>query len=253
MSVSCQKNYSLTVTGIPGASAYWRMDELGNANRVDHILGLVVKNIANPGGNVTGVIANALQLVKQIGGTQFFGDIFNANGGPAWSALSFAAALGCSWSLWLKFESVPAATNNNYALDLTYQSAGGNIQAGVEVHAGAGLDAHIAIDVFKPPFGAVDSTIDLGTVTADVFHHLALAYDVPSNKLMTYLDSVLKDTRSPSTAWAAGTNAAMNLQNGGGYFNTDVDELGWWNNTVLSQTVVTSLFNAGAGQRPPNG
>jgi len=245
----CAKQFTLKVSLVP--SAYFTMDEAVSGNRTDSILGLKIGNLGLATPAIAGIINDGAKLAGSGGTTQLFGDLFFASGGTAWSGLPYAASVGYSVSLWIKYHGTSLG-NNPFEADITEQNAGGNIHGGFSIHGDPnGVNPQIIVDTFIPPFGFVGGTIDCGVVPLDLWQHVVCVYDQVAGKTSVYLNGVLKGTVNIGTPWTTATNGGVNLENGNGYFDAYVDELGIWSNLALNQLQVDYLYNESAGQRPP--
>lgn len=249
--ITCEQDITINVVSTPNVQAYWKLDEAGtNIERFDSIKNLSLSPLGGTSAPTAGVINNGVQI-SGVGG-KLFGDIFNGGTGASWSNLPYPAINGASISVWIKW----SGANPNFftfpGVTLTFQDAGGIATGGFSIHGDGSIAAppRIIVDFLKA-FSAVDQTLTPGDVVLNVWNNIVATYNQTTHVGTVYLNGALVGVAGLAT-WTVRTNAGLALNNAGGYFTMNNDEVGIWNDHVLTQSEVTGLFNSGSGSRPPN-
>lgn len=223
---------------LTGLQAYWKLDEAITGPFLDstgngHSL---VSNVTGAANSVPCIINNG---ISNTGG---------GNGTSLWTADVAALAAGpgvdFSVSIW--------AANNSPAFPGTFICKSADI---VDIPAGAGefrLTNATAIDNtlhwFVWDSGAVMHDVGTAGVNDVNFHHYVLTFNSATNVAKSYFDGVFKVSITltgnvPRTALPFDIGDANNSgRNAGGR----MDEVGYWH-AVLSDALVTRLYNGGAG------
>ncbi len=200
-------------------SAYWKMDEASNVDRVD----------STAGGNT---LVDTDNLVAAGSGKINNGSVFVSPSNhflsaPITAELSFAG----SWSVgcWVKFASL---SDFQY---LVHTEIGGDFM----LWYSAGVVDRVSL-VFNSAF--VGYLLD---PTPDIWYYVTVTRDAGTGDIKGYINSSLVLTGNDSGSPA--TDATLKVGKGG---NCIIDELGKWN-CVLTQEQIAAYYNGGSGARPP--
>jgi hypothetical protein len=227
MSVSCQKRFQIVVGAPP--NAYWKLDETGSVNRVDSIHGIIATVFFGTVDSVAGKINNGAHF--PLNGVE--NELF-ATASPF---LAFSS-VGFVYTFWVKV--------------LTYGAA----FLSVDFAVGGTSDVNFrytgsVLDMVVQPDNNPDIHTNLGSQPAGVWQFFTVVYDasIPAFKVTINRGAVTQvNLLAPIDPYATGGWSVASVD---GQSEFIFDEMGVWMNTVLSDSFLDFLYNAGSGQRPP--
>lgn len=234
MSVSCFKNYSLTINqSIPPPQVYWTFDSLVGGKYVDSISGVqfTPTNISS----ATGIINNGIRS--------------NVNPGSMSAGPSAAMALGAtggSLTAWYKMITAPNLAGFTDGPGFIMSWASGHFLANGLIYTN--VPPVFATGTWIPPKVDITSAINVGD-----WVFIATTIKISTKTLITYVNgssigSLVVATVPPVQATGSITFSGVVTSTGIDYL---ADEVGYWGNRVLTPTEVAAIYNGGIGARPP--
>lgn len=251
MTTACQKDYQIVVTGNQ-TDLYWTMDEVGTADRVDKVQGVILRNNPSGGaaleylGSTGGIIGNAANcFVGPPGGT--------ANAGLATFPLSNSKVVqlgtGFSWIGWFNVGADFDAAQANWLL--LFGGPAFLYRITLALRTGGTIEM-ISTDGVNTDFTDWGSNYVIGAWT---FYHIW--FDPSDRRFRMDINNsgvpvVSASTYTiPSTAGQTGQTFFQVPSAFGSGFNLSYDETGFKLNRKLTPAEVTFLYNGGAGRTWP--
>lgn len=226
------KAYTITVAGPTTITAYWTLDEVGNATRVDSVAGIQLLATGFNGKGSPALFSNGVEFDATSTGFQTF----------APPQLAYTAPN--SWSVWGWFKIVSTGTNVSFGGP--YILAGIGNGATITLFAGSSTNPQ-PLTIYR---NAIDN-IDLACTLTD-WHFFHLCYNGSTQKFgysidnaaVTYFPTVIALTNAGS----GGITLGQTFVAGGDVL---YDEIGVITTAMLTTAQQTALYNCGNGQTWP--
>jgi hypothetical protein len=253
MSVSCQKQFSITINS-PAAPTdlYWTMDEVGTANRVDKVQGVILAATTSGGagteylGSIGGLIGNAAHFFN---GAPGGASIQQLSTSPFFNSAVAQSGTGFSWVGWFNKASISDNLEDN--LFLFFGGALLPYRVSLLLYASGIIEATIS-DGINSEFMDWGSHWVAGAWTffhiwfSPVDHKLRMDINNSGVPLVSFNTYTI-----PSTLGQTGQIYFQVASFLGGGNDTAFDEFGYKLNRILTPTEATFLYNGGAGRTWP--
>lgn len=233
MSVSCYKDYSLTVIEAPpeNPNGFWKLEE-ATGNRTDSVASLVLTETSGPVNSAAGIIGDGAK--------------FDATGGTLFSSFTLPGLVttpGTSFAFWVKFTSTKGAAINFFRVifgvtPIYLQLTNGQVDT----------DNHLRLKGYISSGGF---EYDFGIAALGSWYFCAGTVNAVTNEVRLYLNG--NQVQSQIVTGSVGLVFAYSLMllNPNNCCDCVVDECAIWCTHVLTDAEVAWLYNAGAGKTYP--
>jgi len=215
--------------------SYWKLDE-SSGNAADSVGSNTLTN--------TGTMTYAAAKINN--GAVLANGKYLTVADASQTGLDFATG-NMTWSYWINFTSLPAASATNYMISkwgdpwsygyacLLYNNAGTYTLRFVNGGVGGQY---------------IDKAIT--TPTTGVWYHYVWVFTAASAQMEIFINGSTQTAATGSNTALGNNTIAFNIgtQAGGGLLDGGMDEVGCWSR-ALSSTEVTTLYNGGTGLQYP--
>lgn len=212
------------------ALVYYKMDESGTADRVDHYVGNDLSGSFKPNAG-TGKINNGCDFVPA---SFNFLTVSDVNGPD----LSLGSNVDYSWSFWCKFD-------DTGVLRCVFSKDSGT----TEYTCFRNTDDKLYWRWWNGAGDLQDATTT-ATLSSATWYHVVITYD--QSNVRFYINGTLDSTTANSNDARDSTSdftIGRDESAGAWYFDGIIDEVGLWK-SALTQANVTYLYNGGSGIQP---
>lgn len=231
--ITCQKQFTLTVTAPSAIAAYWTLDEVGNVTRVDSVAGIQLLAMLFNGLGAPALIGNGVEFDTTSTGFQTF----------APSELAYTAPN--SWSAWGWFKINATGPNGSFGGPMALFGIGTG--GFITIFAGSSFNPQ-PLTIYRTLADSVDLPCTLGT-----WHFFHLCYNGAlqqygysiDNAAITYFPTVIALTNAAT----GGVTLDNNFLGPTG--DVLYDEIGIITTAMLTPAQQTYLYNAGSGRTWP--
>jgi hypothetical protein len=223
-------------------TAFWNLDE-SSGNASDAVSGGANNTLVN--GNTTPYVAAKINNGAQTASASSRGFLItNAN------QTNLVVPANTSFSLSLFYKPDTLADNQLMGM----YGSGGNRAWRFEQNSDGGSTFYLTV-TNDGSTGFQGSWA--GGLSTGVWYHIVLTWKQSTSKANLYINSTAQ-TEATTGAVTSLFNSTSDFSVGkdavtGNYSNATFDMVGFWNGTVLTQTEVNELYNAGAGVQYPFG
>lgn len=191
--------------------------------------------------------------VGEIGGCATFGPApSGGNSQIQASTVTYNAIAGISFSAWVNVPTytVPMSGSDQWFFADNTNPGTSNNMINVK------LDPNVPqMTLTVVVGGVVKTTVTVAYPSVNTWHNIVATYDKASGNVVLYLDGASVGTGNTASAFPTGVFHMTVLHGvqtiGTGQGTILFDELGVWENHVLSASEVSAIWNGGSGVRPP--